>query len=86
MHYMFMGSPCAALVFLSSWARCAQALPLQGKVVSKNLAEAVVKFTLCLNYVRENVQFGMDVEPVTKALLDRGGQAQDGLQGNSAPR
>ena len=70
MDYMFMGQPCATLVILDSWTRYAQALPLQGKTVSKKLAEAVVKFSLHLNYVQENVHFAMDVEPATKALLD----------------
>ena len=53
MGYMFMGQPCATLVILDSWTRYAQALPLQGKTVSKKLAEAVVKFSLRLNYVQE---------------------------------
>ena len=70
MDYMFVGQPCATLVILDSWTRYAQALPLQGKTVSKKLAEAVVKFSLHLNYVQENVHFAMDVEPATKALLD----------------
>ena len=70
MDYMFMGQPCATLVVLDSWTRYAQALPLQGKTVSKKLAEAVVKFSLHLNYVQENVHFAMDVEPATKAFLD----------------
>ena len=65
-----MGQPCAALVVLDSWTRYAQALPLQGKTVSKKLAKAVVKFSLRLNYVQENVHFAMDVGPATKALLD----------------
>ena len=69
--YMFMGQPCATLVVLDSWTRYAQALPLQGKTVSKKkLAEDVVKFSLRLNYVQENVHFAMDAEPATKALLD----------------
>ena len=70
MDYMFMGQPCATLVVLDSWTRYAQALPLQCKTVSKKLAKAVVKFSLHLDYVQENVHFAMDVEPATKALLD----------------
>ena len=70
MDFMYMGQSSVSLIILDSWTRFSWAIPVPGKAPTKKLAEKVVKFSLEMNYISEEVLFAIDVEPATTALLD----------------
>ena len=70
MDFMYIGQNCVSLLALDTWSRLCKAIPVATKAATRQLAEAVVRFSLELNYINEEVVFAMDGEKSTVNLLD----------------
>ena len=69
MDWSFLGKDCPALCMLDTKTRYSSVFPTTTKGAYRQAAEAAVRFSLELGYLKE-VIFVMDSEPATLSLLD----------------
>lgn len=62
--FMFLGQIWPSLLMVDPWTRMGKIVPTTTKSATRSLAEEAVNFSLELQYLKQDVEFVMDGEPL----------------------